>query len=136
MRLLACLAVCVVLVGCGGNDESKPTEAESTPTEQISVAELAMKDVCPAIEDALPSGFDAPVTAFEQFGDELDSLREQSDGEARNAIELAQPGLNELIEVLKSGETGLFASEGEEAFLNGIADLSDRCRAAGSSALQ
>lgn len=135
MRLLACLALCVVLVGCG-DDESSSSQTESTPTEQISMAALAMKDVCPVIEDALPTGFDAPVTAFEQFGEELESLREQSDGEAQNAIELAQPGLDKLIEVLKSGETGLFASEGEEAFLDGMAALSDRCRAAGSSALQ
>jgi hypothetical protein len=132
MRLAVWVVVLAAwLAGCSSGDEVE--SPEPTPT---SAPALTMRDICPMVEDALPKGFGAGVGNFRAFADKLDSLHNRADPEARNAVEEAQAGTRKIIKTMESGKTGLFASEGEEAFIDGLTALAGRCKAAGSSALQ
>lgn len=128
-------ALALVLTACGGGAADDAEVPGGTPSSK-AVA-LTMKDVCPLVEDALPAhGFRGGVRTFEKFLTALDDLHARADNEAQNGLEKAQKGTAKLIAVLETGATGLYASEGEDAFLNGLTNLSQRCKAAGSSALQ
>lgn len=138
MRHIALAVLLAATLGaCGGDaedDAGKGAETSETPSAE---PELTMRDVCPMVEDALPkNGFKAGADGFQSFADELEVLHAQADPEAQNAIEEARAGTDRLVKVLESGKTGLFASEGEEAFLQGMNAMARRCKAAGSSALQ
>ena len=124
----------LALAGCGGDAadeqaEAAPSTAAPTTSE---AAELTLKDICPQIESALPE-LDATATQWEEFLTLIDGLSGQADLEAQNALKVLRPGAQSAFRVAERGGMPIIA---EMDVSDSVGGFAERCKAAGSSALQ
>lgn len=140
------MAVCATIVafglaGCGGGSDdapdttAPPAEASSETTSEAPA--MTMIDVCPEVEAALPEADGLlpdpqDVLAFERT---LNELRAKSDTETQNALDLFTAGTTELLDASSGGDAGAIL-DARGAWRDAIGGFADRCKAAGSSALQ
>jgi hypothetical protein len=123
------------LTGCGG-DGTGPmaARAESTASRSIppTIAPTlaALKETCAEVELALPKG---AVDTYDdarmlEFLERIADLNNAADTETRNAL---RPLMTPAAELAGGG-----GAEAHLAFLDALDGLANRCRIAGSSALQ
>lgn len=137
MRILTLLLVSSLFTACGGttqkDDDAAPQSA--SPTATASPA-LTMSEVCPQVETLL-GGVSDLADGSQEFADsayrfvntDIAELKIRADEESRNALAL----FDQFEDKLLKGGTAL---ELDGAFLDAVDAFANRCKAAGSSALQ
>lgn len=135
---LGALMVCLLGSGCSGDAEPKSAKAveETTSSATAEVEPMAMTDVCPEVEAALPSAYIPGVSKMIDYVDRLNELAEQGDTETQNALELLIPQAEDLRDAVIADARGSELLDPLRAHLDGVTAFADRCKAAGSSALQ
>jgi hypothetical protein len=141
--MVAAAAVVIMfgaLAGCGDETESGAQDAggsAATSSSSVSVEPIPpsadLREVCPRVEAALAAMPDATFEAadFQAFGAELEEIAVGADQEASNALQLL------LDASLGFSDNGPVESiESHQAFLTALDTFAQRCRTAGSSALQ
>lgn len=135
----ACSAV-VLTTSCSSGDEPTEGSAGATPTStpevtEVAPAQLALVEVCPQVEQALPESNPPEGAEYDGLVSALGDLYDVADPEARNALEVMIEPLREVGRL--SGEQGPEAFlDARQAYRDAIEAFAGRCAAAGSSALQ
>lgn len=116
----------------GGNEGSTAAPGTSVGTDVEDEA-LTLVDVCPQVEAALPGGMLPSKGRWIDFVADLTNLSLRSDRETQNALELVSRPVIASLGKKRSGIEALDAADRIDAGLNAFAE---RCKAAGSTALQ
>ena len=86
------------------------------------------------MEESLPSARSVPTAEeWEVYAERLHALRDAGDTETQDALDLLIPHVEELASDRARGQTYL---EPQGPFNSALDDVAERCRAAGSTALQ
>jgi hypothetical protein len=143
--LVVALLAVAALSGCGSDSDSTakpaaksasstPTAPSATPTTEAPV--VTLREICPQVESALPGGMIPKYMAMSAFYDTLGTLRDSGDLEAQNALDLLIGPTGDLETEIQYDSRGEPLNSAMSAWLDGISAFADRCKAAGSSALQ
>ena len=119
------VAATYLLSGCGGSDDAAATAEE---------AGMSLKDMCSEVESALPADMRPKPAALDRFAEQLNDLNEQGDSEAQEALSVLITPTAAYTDLADAEDSEL--ANANLAWLVGIDDFAQRCKAAGSSALQ
>jgi hypothetical protein len=153
MRLLvgALVAGLLVVGGCGGDGQdsqgSNPSPAEETasstpqstptPSPTPTPAGLSLLQICPQVEAALPRNMDVPSQAqLAQVKTAMSSIFQTGDLEAQNALQLFLDAIDAASAAYQDPNETVPGITASEDFIDGLSAFANRCKAAGSSALQ
>lgn len=99
-QITAAIAAAFVLAGCGGSNNSPPSEPPSQPASQASVdpeapaPALTLSDTCARVKDALRTKEFGPASLWSAAAEDLRQLRDQADSESQDLIGLVLPALD------------------------------------------
>jgi hypothetical protein len=145
---LGCLLVALSTSACGGGDDSStepgspPTTAEAssstpTPTPTPTPAAETLVQICPEVEAALPRDLMVPdQPQLSQIRTAMLGIQQHADLEAQNALQLFLDGIAQAQDAYRDTTDPLPAVSASQAFDDGLSAFADRCKAAGSTALQ
>lgn len=137
-------AALIVLTGCGSDDSGGsvgPTDPQTVVVTEMATPtpaapEMTLKEICPQVEAALPGGMIPTAPKLQAFISSLQTQLEQGDVEAQNAIPLLFGPTQDLYAVIAAGGQGSDLTDALGPYIDGISAFANRCKAAGSSALQ
>ena len=120
------LSLVFSLAACGSAEEVKVAAEDPVP-------KVSLKDSCPKVEAANPSdAFFTTTTEWEQAAKALGQIAEEGDVETKNAVE----SLQEAYETLQDPAQGFPRTEAVDSLIAALDAVANRCKIAGSSALQ
>lgn len=140
IMIIAAAVLATALTGCSSDDGDKDTgkvaSSESPTSPTPTVEPMTLKEVCPEVEAALPNGFIPKEARLTEFVDKLEELAAGGDTETKNAIAVLQGPTTDMRDAVAADAQGGDLVDANIAWLDGITAFADRCKAAGSSALQ
>ena len=121
------LSLVFSLAACGSAEEVKVAAEDSVP-------KVSLKDSCPKVEATLPEeAIFATTTEWEQAAKALGQIAEEGDVETKNAVESLQEAYETYLQDPAQGQPSVEALDSLLAALDAVAN---RCKIAGSTALQ
>ena len=122
------LSLVFSLAACGSAEEVKVAAEDSVP-------KVSLKDSCPKVEATLPEEetIFATTTEWEQAAKALGQIAEEGDVETKNAVESLQEAYETYLQDPAQGQPSVEALDSLLAALDAVAN---RCKIAGSTALQ
>jgi hypothetical protein len=130
VMLVGLLAACGSGDGTTGDSPAAGTPEVSSPT--VTASANSLKDTCPLVEAALPSGMVPPSSKFEAARVEIRGLSDSGDVETQNALD----GLLRALAAMRDASPGGEYVDASQKLIAALQDLGIRCKAVGSSALQ
>lgn len=126
--------------GCGAGDDKAPSSKQTGSPSSSSPPSPALEDlqaVCPKVEAALPAGMLVPSPEqLVQIHNEVMAIEAGADLEAKNALELFMRGMTDAVNAYNDASDPAPGLTVSQAFDDGLSAFAERCKAAGSSALQ
>ena len=123
-----------LLSGCGGTDDSGPTAEEAKTPTASEAGTMTLKDTSAEDESSLTADMRPKPAALERFAEQLKDLNELSDLEAQDALSVLITPTVMYTDHADAEDSEL--ANANLAWLVGIDEFAERCKAAGSSALQ
>lgn len=144
------IAAVVVLAGCGGDNASGNAKAgpakttPATPTSQTPTIAasptpvgLSLLEICPQVEAALPRDLMVPdQPQLAQIKSTMEPIFQSADLEAQNALQLFIDGIDAASAAYQDTTDPVPAITASQEFDDGLSAFANRCKAAGSTALQ
>jgi hypothetical protein len=130
---VAGLALILLTSACGGSESASDRPTLTPSSSGPTAPAISLRQSCPQIEAALPTGVVTPASEWQQFGLRLSEIADAGDLETKNAL----MGLQSAVDILASDPAnGQPALDAEQSLLAALDNLAIRCKAVGSSALQ
>jgi hypothetical protein len=135
---LAAAGLALLATSCASDEPAAPADASPTSTSASTPTPepVTLRETCPEIEAALPGGYLPEADRIATFLGDLASLQEQGDTETKNAIELLRPATATYHDAVATDAPAGDMLDAHSAWLDAISAVAERCKAAGSSALQ
>jgi hypothetical protein len=130
LRGVAAALLATLLAACGSGEPTSGDSPASSPS--VTTTANSLKDTCPQVEAALPTGLVPPSSKFEAARVEIQGLSDSGDVETQNALD----GLVKALAAMRDASPGGEYVDASQKLLAALDDLAIRCKAVGSSALQ